>query len=90
MKRLLNILQIPLILTGFNALSESVNMWHGIRRAFFYISGLILIYSFTHNIVIKSNINRSDQIFLFIADVDFLTIMVQSIFFGSVKQRFLH
>lgn len=89
MKRLLQVLRIPLSLTGFDVMSESVNGRHQSRRAFFYISILVIITCFTYSISINSNrITLSDRLFLLIADIAFLSMMIQSLIFWHYKEKF--
>lgn len=87
MKNLIKILTIPLKFTGFNAISESVDSTHKIRRFFFYISGFIIIYCFTYSVCFNPNLILSDKIFLFIADIDFMSIMLQSLLFWHEKEN---
>lgn len=89
METLFKLLRIALNITGLDTLSESVTIWHTIRRIFFYISGLIIIFCFSYSVSFNPDIILSDKIFLLIADIDFISIMVQSLLFWHYKEKIL-
>lgn len=87
METLIKLLRIPLNITGFDILSETLTIWHTIRRIFFFVSATTLVCLFTLSLCFDQIITVSDKIFLFIGLIAFVAIMIQGIHFWHHKDK---